>query len=68
MLAKISIVQYVGKTIILNHSREWDGKPKGLTETAGSPKYPKDIRRPGFFFVITFIEMTLSDPCAESLR
>jgi hypothetical protein len=25
--------------IILNHPRGWDGKPKGLYETAGSPNY-----------------------------
>lgn len=26
-------------TKILNHPQGWDGKPKGLTETAGSPRY-----------------------------
>jgi hypothetical protein len=33
-----------GYTKILNHPQGWDGKPKGLTETAGSPRYLNDIR------------------------
>jgi hypothetical protein len=31
------------QTIILNHPQGWDGKPKGLPETAGSPKYLNDM-------------------------
>ena len=30
-------------TIILNHPQGWDGKPTGLPETAGSPKYLNDM-------------------------
>jgi len=39
--AEVSKIQR--QTIILNHPQGWDGKPKGLPETAGSPKYLNDM-------------------------
>jgi hypothetical protein len=46
-------------TTILNHSREWGGKPTGLTETAGLPKYPTIFGNPAFLFSDVLILMGL---------
>ena len=54
-------------TKILNHSQGWDGKPKGLTETAGSPKYPQ-IFGPGFFASAHFFRTRRLHECYKNMR
>lgn len=43
-IAFLAISQIIARyTTLLNHPRGWDGKPKGLPETAGSPKYLNEM-------------------------
>jgi hypothetical protein len=80
LLARWSIPFHIGDgkrhysfwwyTTILNHPRGWGGKPKGLTETAGLPKYHFLIFGPGFFYARSdkLVEKgTKLFPCADIL-
>ena len=46
---EVQSCRFFGYTTILNHPRGWGGKPKGLNETAGSPKYLNGIQATRLF-------------------